>query len=426
MARALALDMSRLWLASLRPTPRGIERGDLALIRELLDAWPGDLFGLTPTPWGLSIVGREGVSRLIGRVGDVWREEASPESDPVYRQIRDWLNGRDEFRPAVPEPSWRHQILKARRGLGALRATGISLGQRPTRLPEGAIVASFGHVGLLSPGFAKLLAHRRDLKVVAMLHDVISLTDPQFFPKRNEGYFRSVLDRAFSHDTLIVTTTDYVRGQIEEFASEAGVSVTVRAIDHDGASSHVPAPDCDPQLAGAPYFILCGTREPRKNHMLILNVWRAMAAAGETPPKLILAGGHGWGAELIDGMLARSQYLRGHVAHAETLGSPGLLKLMGQSRALLSPSFAEGYGLPVVEALVGGTPVIASRIGAYLETTVGCATLLDPLDGPAWRREIAAHASAPPPSNASRKTLIARFAEKRVRHPGIVQRLAEL
>jgi glycosyltransferase involved in cell wall biosynthesis len=64
------------------------------------------------------------------------------------------------------------------------------------------------------------------------------------------------------------------------------------------------------------------------------------------------------------------------------------------ARALLFPSLAEGYGLPLIEALSSGTPVIASDLPVFREIGQGIPDLLDPIDGPAWERAVMAYAEA--------------------------------
>ena len=64
--------------------------------------------------------------------------------------------------------------------------------------------------------------------------------------------------------------------------------------------------------------------------------------------------------------------------------------MLGGARALLMPSFAEGFGLPIIEALELGTPVIASDLPVYREIVGDIPTYLDPLDGPSWERAIRA------------------------------------
>ena len=109
--------------------------------------------------------------------------------------------------------------------------------------------------------------------------------------------------------------------------------------------------------------VICSTIEPRKNHLLLLEVWRELVRRdGPGTPKLVLVGGRGWKFEAVAALLDRSPALRGHVVEASGLTTPSLKRLLDGARALLMPSFAEGYGLPVVEAQIAGVPVIASDI----------------------------------------------------------------
>jgi glycosyltransferase involved in cell wall biosynthesis len=114
----------------------------------------------------------------------------------------------------------------------------------------------------------------------------------------------------------------------------------------------------------------------------------------DTPP-LVLAGQRGWETEAIVDHLDRSPPVQRFVHEINGLGDEQLADLIGGARALLSPSFMEGFNLPVAEALSMGTSVIASDIPAHRELAPG-ARLIDPLDGPAWLDAIEAAARRPP------------------------------
>jgi glycosyltransferase involved in cell wall biosynthesis len=138
-------------------------------------------------------------------------------------------------------------------------------------------------------------------------------------------------------------------------------------------------------LARLPYFVICSTIEPRKNHLLILQVWRELVRReGAGAPKLVIVGGRGWKFEAVAALLDRSPVLRGHVIEVSGLTTPSLKRLLDGARALLMPSFAESYGLPVVEALSAGVPVIASDIPVFREICGNRAKLISPLNGEAW------------------------------------------
>jgi glycosyltransferase involved in cell wall biosynthesis len=83
-------------------------------------------------------------------------------------------------------------------------------------------------------------------------------------------------------------------------------------------------------------------------------------------------------------MLRQARLLHGRVIFARGLSSPALRRLVAHARALLMPSFAEGFGLPVIEALAVGTPVIASDLPAHREIAGDLAIYRDPTDGPGW------------------------------------------
>ena len=95
---------------------------------------------------------------------------------------------------------------------------------------------------------------------------------------------------------------------------------------------------------------------------------------------------------MVFDILDRSKLLRGSIIEVSGLSTPALKRLLDGAIALLMPSFAEGFGLPVAEALAAGVPVIASDILAFREIAGSAAELLDPLDGPAWLKRIRARA----------------------------------
>ena len=129
--------------------------------------------------------------------------------------------------------------------------------------------------------------------------------------------------------------------------------------------------------------------EPRKNLELLGEVWKRLCAErGDLAPHLVIVGAKGWRGDQIAARLARapSTANRLHLVHG--LSTPALARLLAGARALLSPSFTEGFGLPVAEALALGAPVIASDIASHCEIARDGVTLVDPLDGPAWKAAV--------------------------------------
>jgi len=183
---------------------------------------------------------------------------------------------------------------------------------------------------------------------------------------------------------------------LRPWLERAGRDIQVRVALLGTQDDPIPAETIAPPAE--PYFICVGTIEPRKNHLLLLNLWRAMAdkLPAAAIPRLIIVGRRGWENEQVIDMLERCPALRGHVEELNGCSDRRLQTLLRGARALLLPSFAEGYGMPVAEALSVGVPVICSDLPALREAGGEVPDFLDPLDGPAWTAHILDHFRAGP------------------------------
>jgi glycosyltransferase involved in cell wall biosynthesis len=156
-----------------------------------------------------------------------------------------------------------------------------------------------------------------------------------------------------------------------------------------------------------PYFVVCGNIEARKNHLMLFDVWRAMTAElGERAPRLVVVGRRGWHAENVIDALDRSPLMGRGVLEVSGLGTAGLAALLASSHGLLMPSFAEGFGIPIAEALACGVPVVCSDIPAHREVGGGRAVYLDPIDGLGWMRTIQRLAAGPAPAGTTTATVL--------------------
>src|SRR5262249_41515194 len=153
---------------------------------------------------------------------------------------------------------------------------------------------------------------------------------------------------ALRYGAAFITTTDAVRQRLaEELSKRDRQQVPIHVAPLPSSLKWVDAANAgNAVLERVPYFVVLGTIEPRKNHLLLLNVWRQLAERGGPTPKLVIVGARGWENEQIVDVLDRGLLTRPHVLEVSGLKAAALLRLIKNARALLMPSFAEGYGLP--------------------------------------------------------------------------------
>jgi glycosyltransferase involved in cell wall biosynthesis len=229
-----------------------------------------------------------------------------------------------------------------------------------------------------------------------MLHDTIPIDRPELVSPSGVRHHKTMVKTVVDFASGLIVTTAHARETIERaLAAEGRSQIKTLSAALPLAEAFDSPGEPHPLLEKVPYFVVCGTIEPRKNHLLLLSVWRQLCASPRPAPHLVLVGSRGWqSARILDQML-RCETTRGKIHHVEGLTTQAMKSLVAGSRGLLSPSFAEGFGLPVMEAEHLGAPVVASDIPAHREVAGQNATLLEPLDVPAWHQAVGELASKP-------------------------------
>ena len=202
------------------------------------------------------------------------------------------------------------------------------------------------------------------------IHDAIPLVRPDLSPI-NGGRHRHLLHRIARDADMLVTVS---RSAADEIATSLGLAAD-RLVDCSQPVAVTAPGDTGPLPAGLQtgrYLLMCGTVEPRKN---IARVAAAYRASGAGIP-LVIAGPDGWHSDMI----AKELDATPGVVRLPYQSRHSMVALLARARALLMPSLAEGFGLPVAEAMMLGTPVVTSRAGALAETAGDAALLVDPLD----------------------------------------------
>lgn len=354
-ARSLTLDITRLLSRGLHEAPTGIDRVELAYARALLAA-PGRevRFEAWVPGIGFTRYATDAVERLLATLDARWM---------------------------------------AGRGLTAGEAARAATGFRPGgRIGNGVhLIVSHQHLADLE----RRIRRSAGARTCVYVHDTIPSDFPEYARPGGAALHDRRMRNAVALADAVIVNSQATSRSLERFILASGrrprVLVAPLGVEpRFAAVAAGPAPFDDTR----PYFLCVGTIEPRKNHLLLLQLWRAMAARAptDTLPRLVLVGRRGWENENIVDLLDRSAALKNLVVEAGQVGDARLAQLLTHARAVLMPSFAEGFGLPVAEALAAGVPVIASDIPVLRETGGDAPDYLDPLDGPGWAQAIADHA----------------------------------
>lgn len=229
----------------------------------------------------------------------------------------------------------------------------------------------------------ELVLARERARMVAFVHDLIPLEHPEFVREGGAARFRRKLETIARLADGVLVNSRATATAVGSHLARTGRDIVLRV-------APLGVPDLPrPTVAGPPakpYFVVLGTLEPRKNHLLLLNIWRRWAEQDgpRAVPRLVIIGRRGWENENILDLLDRSPTLARVVDERAGLGDAATRSLVAGAQAVLCPSFAEGYGLAVAEALQLDVPVIASDIAAHREVGGDAPDYLDPLDGLAW------------------------------------------
>ena len=409
MKRPVAYDITRLTTRVWSRTPNGIDRVDLAYAEHFLRPRGMQRSALLYLrAFGYRSLTRGGAFDVIEGIGAHLGETDDPDQDPAYQRIRNWLRESAGQTSLAPR-----RIANARKKFIAGMASwvyrhGPPVGRSPAkRIPEGALYLNVSQYPLAIDGALDFLGKRQDIKPVFFVHDLLPLQAPEYFRPAEQARHKRRMATVARFGAAAIVSTHVVRHALRE---------TLRGLGKDAMPIHVaPLPVApvfttreagDDELAACNYFLMCGTLEPRKNHLMILNVWRELVNRyGEVAPKLVLVGARGWENENILDLLERSLPLRAHVLEVAGLTTPAFKRLLKGARALLMPSFAEGYGLPIAEALAVGAPVLASDIPVFREIAGNRFSPLSPIDGEGWLKAIASIGgrarSAAPPTQAN-------------------------
>ena len=212
--------------------------------------------------------------------------------------------------------------------------------------------------------------------LVVTVHDLAFDHFPEAFPSAWRWLYRAGVRAAIRRaDVLIVPSAATAVDLVARGADAGAVRITPLA----SSLPHTPT-DVDDVLRRLgiprPYVVCAATLEPRKNQARLVRAYRQVAV--EVPHALVLAGPAGWRVAELEAEL--EQMGSGTVVRTGRLDASDLDAVIRGADAMVYPSLYEGFGLPVIEAMARGVPVVASTTPAVAETAGDAAVLVDPHD----------------------------------------------
>lgn len=223
-----------------------------------------------------------------------------------------------------------------------------------------------------------LVPPKRRAALVVTIHDVVPWIHPETLTPRGLGFHRRMGRRAASEADLIVTPTVAVADQVRDILAPRGEVVAV----HPGFSSDLTVPDDAHErrhrcVGDGDYLLFVGTAEPRKGLDTLLDALSESALAGQS---LVVVGPRGWGGvDVREDAAARG--VEDRVTVTGRVDDADLASLYAGASLVVMPSRAEGFGLPVLEAMTLGVPVVTSDDPAMREVG-GEATQIFPVGDP--------------------------------------------
>lgn len=252
------------------------------------------------------------------------------------------------------------------------------------------LLAADRNAVLFAPNFiAPPLFRRARGARVATVHD-LSIRKVPWAVRPDSAHFLSRrLERTLFEADLILTPSRAVRDEIAELGVDPG---RIRAIHHGPGQLAEAGGGRPPRDIRRPYVLFVGTLEPRKNVLVLLSAWRKLDRY--QAPMLVLCGGYGWKTEGIRWQVewAASE---GWLIHLGYVSAEELAGLYRGALAVVLPSWYEGFGLPAVEALQAGVPLVCSDLDVLREVA-GDAALYVPINrADLWAGQITALCSNP-------------------------------
>lgn len=246
--------------------------------------------------------------------------------------------------------------------------------------------------------------------LVVTVHDLAFLRDPAHFTRRGNSYFRRALEVVQAEADRVIVPSTTTRDDCIEHGIE---SERIDVIPHGvrAAAVQTDAIEGWRQRHGVagPYVLWCGTLESRKNLPRLVAAFAEARAAGLPEHTLVVVGPDGWGSAAQDVREVAGHLPGGSVRLLGRLDAAELQTAYAGADVFAYPSLWEGFGLPVLEAMSHGVPVVTTQGTSMSELAGGLAELVDPTDVDAIAQALVRAAGTPGPARATLRAHAASF-----------------
>jgi glycosyltransferase involved in cell wall biosynthesis len=213
---------------------------------------------------------------------------------------------------------------------------------------------------------------------VALVHDLTPLLFPEWHSRKNRLGFVPFIAGTVRRARRIATVSEATRADLLRAFPEASGKTDVVP---NGLVPPPEDPGGPPPNGGRPYVLFLGTFEPRKNLLRLVQALESVWDRRPSFPDLLLAGGEGWRLAGLPARLAESRHA-GRIRTAGRVDDVEVARLLRHARLLAFPSLYEGFGLPPLEAMAVGTPVVGSSASSLPEVIGDAGLLPDPRSVP--------------------------------------------
>jgi glycosyltransferase involved in cell wall biosynthesis len=393
---SVVFDISRLLSRARFETPTGIDRFELNYANWAIERFYPEIQFVANGPFGHRQIPRDFARSFVADIAQKWSSgQQTDDQACLLKRLVDEIEQR--VRPNTQERSRGSSLtaLPRRKDRPTFQALA-ALFWGPSKVPTSSLFIHVSHSGIHKRSRYDWLADRA-CQPLFYVHDLIPLLRPEFCRAGEADRHKARMETILRLHRLILCNSQTTARTLDELAEVKGLSQPFTAVLPPGLEETFLRFEQSSRVRTTqPYFVCFGTIEPRKNHALLLDVWRQLVERyGARAPRLVIAGRRGWDNAHVFSLLDNPTAFQGSVIEIAGLSDRSVAQLLAGASALLAPSHIEGYGMPVAEALALGTPVIASNIRAHREVSRGRAVLLDTLDGVGWLSAIDAHARWP-------------------------------